>query len=224
MIAVIVPAHNEEALIRRCLVSIMAAAQCSALLGEEVRTYVALDRCSDDTAVIVDEMSAIAVHGSHGNVGNARASAAEAALFAEPRWLAFTDADSRVPVDWLFAQVNSGGDAFCGVVDVDDWEDYGAPVIAAFRRNASRFDGHPHVHGANFGVSPHWYRRAGGFSSLPAHEDVALVDALVTAGASIARRAQPVVLTSARRIARASAGFSDHLHHLETLTRCAIDC
>ncbi|MET0332609.1 MAG: glycosyltransferase family 2 protein [Dyella sp.] len=215
MIGVIIPAHNEEALIGRCLASVQAAAQWPALHGEEVRIFVALDRCSDGTAGIVHEMGATPVEVRHANVGHARASAAAAAVAAGARWLACTDADSRVPCDWLSAQTSTGYDAFCGVIDVDDWEDYDASVARAFRGAGAPVDGHPHVHGANLGISTPWYARCGGFQRLPAHEDVAIVQALHALGATIARHARPVVLTSARRIARAPAGFSRYLGQLE---------
>lgn len=214
MIAVIVPAHNEEAHIRRCLASIHVTARDSALRGEEVRVFVALDRCSDGTAAIVRHMGATAVTGHYGNVGRARAAAADAAIAAGARWLACTDADSHVPERWLSSQIHSGGDAYCGIVDIEDGDECGAAVIAAFRRALLPFDGHPHIYGANLGVSAAWYRRVGGFSALAAHEDVALVRALTAAGARIIRHACPVVWTSARRKARAPLGFSHYLRQV----------
>lgn len=215
MIAVIIPAHNEVASIGACLASVQVAAACAGLQGEEVRIVVALDRCTDGTAEIVAQHGVRAVVVDDGNVGLARAAAATVAIAAGARWLATTDADSTVPPDWLFAQLAYACDAFCGIVTVSHWEDFGPAVREEFHNTECRHDGHPHVHGANLGLSAEMYARCGGFLALPAHEDVALVDALVAAGARIARKATPVVTTSARRIARARGGFADYLVAME---------
>lgn len=215
MIAVLIPAHNEDALIGACLLSVQAAARHPALHGEAVVVIVALDRCTDATAAIVARAGAHAVVLSHGNVGLARAAAATCALALGARWLASTDADTRVPADWLVAQLATGADAFCGVVVVDDWEDYAPDLVRAFLGDAPIVDGHPHIHGANMGVSADAYRRCGGFQSLTVSEDVALIEAMAALGLRIARLAQPRVLTSARRLARATGGFSDYLKAME---------
>lgn len=214
MIAVIVPAHNEARLIGACLQSISTAASCPKLAGEEVAVFVALDRCCDETATIASTLGAELVR-VNGNVGIARAAAARAAIEAGARWIASTDADSRVPPDWLSGQLEPSGDAFCGTVTVDDWEDYGPQVRAAFDASESRREDHGHVHGANLGIDARWYMRCGGFPPLPAHEDVALVHALVAAQARIARLPHPAVITSARRDPRARNGFGDYLRELD---------
>ncbi|MDH5831207.1 glycosyltransferase [Luteimonas sp. M1R5S18] len=215
MIGVLVPAHDEQALIGGCLESLRAAAGCPRLGGEPVRVVVALDRCRDATARICAEAGVATVCLDACNVGRARAAAAEVLLQAGARWLASTDADSRVPRDWLSGQVACGADAFCGTVRVGDWLDYGAAVRDAFLAREQHRDDHPHVHGANLGVSAAAYRAVGGFAPMPAHEDHALVRALAAGGWSIARRNSPAVTTSARRDARAPQGFGEHLLSLE---------
>lgn len=214
MIGVIVPAHNEEAVIAACLKSVRISASSGLLSGEAVKVFVALDRCHDNTARVAAGLGAELV-AADGNVGFARAAAARAAISAGARWIASTDADSRVPPDWISGQLACGADAFCGVVDVNDWGDYGPRVQAAFHASAAHCEGHRHVHGANLGIDAAWYDRCGGFLPLPAHEDVALVHALVAAQARIARLPQPIVVTSARRNARAIDGFGDYLRQLE---------
>ncbi len=214
MIAVIVPAHNEEAVISSCLCSIWMAAGSAELSGESVKVFVALDRCNDNTALIAASLGAELVSGD-GNVGRARAAAARAALGAGARWIASTDADSRVPTDWLAGQMKCASDAFCGTVRVEDWEGYEPRVRAAFDAGEKHFVGHPHVHGANLGIDAEWYIRCGGFPPLPAHEDVALVHALASARAKIARLPSPMVITSARRDPRVCGGFGDYLQRLE---------
>lgn len=217
MIAVLIPAHNEASTIGACLQSVLAAAAHPGL-KEQVRILVATDRCQDGTAGIVRAHGAQVVEvRAPGGVGLARAAAAEQALSMGAAWLAMTDADTCVPADWLMAQRRHGADVFCGLVQVEDWQDYPARVRQAFLERQCAQDGHMHVHGANLGVSAEIYRRCGGFLPLLCGEDVALVDALVRIDARIARKARPMVMTSARRNARAAGGFGDFLKSLEAV-------
>ena len=215
MIAVIIPAHNEAAGIGRCLASIAEAAGHPGLSGEAVVTVVALDDCSDDTAAHCHRPGVVTTCVQARCVGIARACAAELALAMGARWIASTDADSRVPPDWLAGQLGSNSDVFCGMVAVEDWLDYPESVQRAYSQGHRLRDGHRHVHGANLGISAQAYRRCGGFLPLACGEDVALVDALAAAGHRIAWQARPLVLTSARRYARAPGGFSKFLQQLE---------
>lgn len=215
MIGVLVPAHNEEALVGDCLRSLLAATRCPGLAGERVEIVVALDGCGDATAEICAALGVRIVALEARCVGLARAAAADVLLAGGARWLATTDADSRVPEDWLSGQLACGADAFCGTVRVADWLDFAPCVRAAFLSGEQYVDGHPHVHGANFGVSAAAYRAVGGFAALAAHEDRALLEALEQGGFTVAKRATPAVVTSARRDARARHGFGDYLLALE---------
>ncbi len=92
------------------------------------------------------------------------------------RWLSCTDADSRVPEDWLVAQLALGADAVCGTVTVDRWSEGFEPQARIRYHDAYQdSDGHRHIHGANLGISAAAYVRAGGFEALACHEDVQLV-------------------------------------------------
>lgn len=150
-------------------------------------------------------------------MGIARAAGAAHCLEAGARWLAFTDADTRVAPGWLamqLAEARAGADAVCGTVGVHDWKVHGggaARLRERFARDYMARDGHRHVHGANLGVSAAAYLRVGGFAPLACGEDVALVAALEAAGARIAWSARPRVTTSARTDARARGGFGDTL-------------
>ncbi|MBB4132066.1 glycosyltransferase family A protein [Xanthomonas sp. 3075] len=214
MIAVTIPAHNEAALIGQCLQSVLLAARHPQLGGEPVEIHVALDRCTDMTGAIARAHGAMTLKTS-GGVGMARGAAASVAIARGARWLAFTDADSCVPPDWLTAQLGCAADVFCGVVEVTDWHDFRPETQHAFLQSEIRQDGHPHVHGANLGMSTAAYLAAGGFSAVTSSEDVELVSALERAGMQIARLVAPVVNTSARRNARATGGFSEYLLRLE---------
>lgn len=219
MIGVVVPAHDEAAHIGSCLAAIGQAARCPALRGESVVVVVAADRCRDRTVEIAETCGVHVVVADGGNVGSARAAGMRAVIAAGADWLATTDADSTVPADWLSAQRACGADAFCGMVAVADWCDFAADVQHAHARAHPACDGHRHVHGANLGVATAAYLACGGFRPLAAHEDVALVRDLEAIGARIVRRAAPVVLTSARRAARAQGGFADYLLSLEARLR-----
>lgn len=207
MLAVIVPANNEEDTIGPCLSSLGLAACWPALRGETVLLIVVLDACTDATAGIATAAGAQLVTVEARNVGVARAEGAKMALSLGARWLAFTDADTLVAPDWLHVQMSLCSDAVCGTVGVSDWGAYGESMRRHFDATYTDADGHQHIHGANLGVSAQAYRRAGGFEPLASSEDVALVRALQAVGARIAWSAAPRVVTSARREFRAQGGF-----------------
>jgi len=224
MIGVVIPAHNEQAYLDACLRAAIVAARHPALNGEAVRITVVLDDCSDASAAIVARharrrggkagpvIDNIAVEAR--NVGVARAAGAARMLADGARWLAFTDADTRVAPGWLAAQLSLRVDVVCGTVAVDDWSPHRENSVALrehFARSYTDADGHRHIHGANLGVSADAYARAGGFEPLACSEDVALVDALQRSGARFAWSAAPRVATSARRDAKARGGFGDTL-------------
>ena len=207
MLAVIVPANNEESLIGVCLRSVSEAASWPGLQGEPVLVIVVLDACTDDTAGVAVAAGAVLVWVQARNVGIARATGAQLALKLGARWLAFTDADTVVAPDWLHVQMSLCSDAVCGTVGVSDWDTHGDAMRQHFDVTYTDADGHQHIHGANLGVSAQAYQLAGGFEPLASSEDVALVRALEAVGARIAWSAAPRVVTSARREFRAPGGF-----------------
>lgn len=216
MIGVAVPAHDEQALLGRCIAALQRAARHPGLQGEPVQLVVVLDACSDGSAEVVAAAGAdvLALQVQHRNVGRTRAAGAQALLAAGARWLAFTDADSEVADDWLVAQLahhQAGADAVCGCVTVADWSMHSPQVRGRYEALYRPVDGHRHIHGANLGVQAEAYRRAGGFRPLACSEDVALVHDLEAGGARIAWSITPRVHTSARMQARARGGFADHL-------------
>ncbi len=217
MIAVVVPAHNEEAHIGACLQSLAQAALSPLLLGETVLHVVALDACEDGTRDIVRRFGAATVAVWANNVGVARSLGARLAVDAGARWLAFTDADCVVAADWLAAQLALHSDAVCGRVAVRDWgprgqiirlpaccaqrNSRGARAGAIFKSDAEASstdaDDLCHIHAANLGVGATAYRRAGGFQPLDGGEDLALVKALQIVGARVAWSLAPRVISNA---------------------------
>lgn len=232
MIGVVVPVHNEERYLGDCLAALRAAAQHPGLRGEPVHVHVVLDACTDGSARIVREASgdgAVRISCSRVDahkVGVARAAGADFVLACGARWLAFTDADTRVSPAWLVAQLELDVDVVCGSVGVDDWSVHGeqADTLRHYFSHVYRdVDGHRHIHGANLGVSAEAYRSVGGFQPLPCHEDVALVEALEQAGARFAWTAAPRVFTSARKDAKARGGFGDNLLKIVTWYQAGVD-
>ena len=215
LIAVIVPAHNEEDQIYACLSALHSATRCPLWQSEQVIMVVVLDACTENTRKIALHMGATAIALQARNVGAARALGAQLALAAGARWLSFTDADTQVAPDWIAAQLALKNDAVCGTVAVRDWGSYGDAMRQHYDATYTNADGHRHIHGANFGVSARAYEQAGGFRPLESSEDVALVDDLQAIGASIAWSAAPRVFTSARREFRAPGGFGATLARVE---------
>jgi cellulose synthase/poly-beta-1,6-N-acetylglucosamine synthase-like glycosyltransferase len=235
VVAVVVPAHNEEALIGACVAAVRRAAEHPEVSGIGVHLVVVADDCRDATAQRAAEALAVppgrldgtvvAVAGR--NVGRARAlGVAQAWLALEPTdpeavWLASTDADSVVPYDWLAHHMelrDAGADGCAGTVIVDSWVEHPVATEAAFAaryHGAAGLDfGHSHVHGTNLGVSMAAYLEAGGWSPLVSGEDHALWEGLTMAGRTLVATPGAPVTTSGRRYGRSPAGFAQTLRRL----------
>jgi len=219
MIGILIPVHNEQALLADCLDAALIATRHPDLRGEPVQVLVMLDSCSDASASIAQAYPVQCLEVQARNVGHARGVGARHLLNQGARWIACTDADSRVAPDWLAAQLALNVDAVCGTVTVDAWsEGFDPAAQIRYHQGYEARDGHRHIHGANLGVSASAYVRAGGFEPLACHEDVHLVRELERCGASIAWSHRPQVVTSARLDARARGGFGDFLKTLLPVT------
>jgi glycosyltransferase involved in cell wall biosynthesis len=224
-ISVVVPAHDEEDRIGPCLESLRVAATHPSLARTAVRVVVVLDSCSDQTGERADRLGVDAIEVSARSVGPARSAGfahllGRAGVADRHHWLATTDADSKVPPEWLARQLSwhrRGAEAVAGTVEVQDWSEQPARVRHRFGRHQRAHgldDGHGHVHGANLGLSADVYRRAGGVPHLPLAEDHALWDAVGATGALRISAPDLPVVTSSRRDGRAVGGFSDLLRSL----------
>jgi glycosyltransferase involved in cell wall biosynthesis len=215
MIGILIPAHNEEALLEDCLRAALRAAQHESLGGEKVEVLVVLDSCTDRSSAIAGSYPVHCLEIEARNVGQARAAGARFLLERGVRWISCSDADSRVAHDWLVAQLALDVDAVCGTVTVETWdESFDESAQIRYHQHYQQRDGHRHIHGANLGISAEAYRRAGGFEPLACDEDVQLVRQLERCGATIAWSQRPQVLTSARLDSRARGGFGDYLSDL----------
>lgn len=228
-VSILVPARNEEALLPRCLTSILAS---RARLPHSVSAslVVAVDCSIDRTAAIAERMvhgSGTVVYSTAGAVGHARALAANAALKLHRgsrmrHWLANTDADGIVPADWLVQQLiyaEAGYAAVAGTVDVDSFQEHGPEVPNRFQDTylINQDGSHPHIHGANFGLRADTYVMAGGWQSLVTAEDRDLWGRLLSMGVKTLSTNRTRIFTSGRRVGRAPKGFADALSaHNET--------
>jgi glycosyltransferase involved in cell wall biosynthesis len=216
VIALIIPAHNEEDSIAECLLAALQAASHKALLGRRVHLLLVLDSCSDRTAEIVAAMGVNSIAVQARSVGVARAAGATHLLEQGCTWLAFTDADSHVAPDWLVRQLALNADAVCGTVSIHDWQDRLPDLHDHYQEETGYrdVDGHRHIHGANLGVCARAYQKVGGFMPLDEHEDVELVQSLLRHGADVAFSAAPRVTTSSRLLNRVSGGFGGLVQRL----------
>jgi glycosyltransferase involved in cell wall biosynthesis len=230
---VVVPAANEGALIGACLDALAAArdhAHDHLDRPIAIGIVVVLDSCVDSTERTVRSRPEVdAVVCRVRQVGAARSLGAQRVLDRVPgplaqTWIANTDADSRVPSDWITTMLrhaDRGAQLVLGTVLPDM-----SPTSTTYRRWRGRHmlcDGHPHVHGANLGVRADAYVELGGWPSLATGEDVALVqraERLERRGElSIVRTAGIPVVTSARTEGRATHGFAGYLQRLAHGTR-----
>ncbi|PTL71429.1 glycosyl transferase [Rathayibacter caricis DSM 15933] len=219
-VLVVVPAHDEEERIGGLIASVQASA--TRLLrshpGLAVRLLIAADGCTDATAERARAAGAEVLELERCGVGAARSAGIAHALSSAPApveriWIANTDADTRVPVDWLLAHVEHAHrhDVLVGTVrpDPDDLE---PAMYARWRHTREREQSIGSIHGANLGVRAGCYLLAGGFGVEPLHEDVRLVERLHAIGARVGATDRGEVVTSGRRDNRVDGGYGGYLH------------
>ena len=225
---VVVPARDEAALLPAHLASLDLAVRALARADPSVvaGATVVLDSCRDGSAEVVARallsmpwLDAVAV--TVGRVGGARAAGVEharvrAGSTASSRtWIATTDADSRVPSDWLvghLALAGTGIELLTGTVRPDGLLDQRRR--RAWRAGHDLGEGHPHVHGANLGFTLAAYDAVGGFAALATGEDVDLVERMRRHGVRDRATGAVPVVTSARPTGRAPEGFAGYLAEL----------
>jgi len=223
-VVIVVPVHDEAALLDRCLRA-LAMAVSAVDIPCEVR--IVLDACTDGSASVAARHPFPVVHLAGGAVGAARASGIHRAMAnlahlpPDRVWIANSDADSVVPANWLRDQLDSaeaGADVVVGTVrpDFDDlsprhrqlWLETHIPGLP-----------NGHTHGANLGLRASTYLAAGGFTPVGEHEDVHLVDACRRIGASIVASDAAEVLTSGRFVGRTPGGYAGYLRDQARMLR-----
>ncbi len=232
LVGVVIPAHEEEVHIAACVASVSRALDHPDLAGSATALVIVLDDCTDGTGEralgALGRFRPTVIEHSARNVGLSRQAglatlmAAGSGLQPDRVWLATTDADTLVGEDWLATQLAwaaTGAEAVAGTVVVDGWDEQPSRVRRLYGSHMAALGqgmGHPHVHGANLGLTGAAYKAVGGMPPLAAAEDHALWAGLHRAG----RRALAVgnlpVITSGRREGRAPLGFSGLLRRLDT--------
>lgn len=229
-VGVVIPVHNEEELLGAALASLVDAFTNLRGRGLDMRAAVVLDNCHDDSAKVVAEwedglrgkrqlVNSVVRTCTANSVGVARGLGCAALLdkwkIMDPSriWLATTDADSRVPRDWLSAQVSrhdTGVDLWSGRVSVDDWSLHRSETASKWQRDYDA-ENIP-IHGASLGFNAGVYLATGGFTSIHTGEDRALHRAISNMGAVSFSDSSVRVVTSARPHARAPLGFAHALN------------
>ena len=220
----VIPARNEQALLADCLAAVAdAVANCTI----PARTIVVLDSCADASVDICSRHRVETVEVGFANVGQARHAGVERALRLpipfQSTWIANTDADSRVPPDWLSEQIrlaNDGADVVLGVVTLAD---EGQASVHQAHQSAYahrvRPDGtHRHIHGANLGIRASTYLESGGFPPLTDHEDRELIRRARALGRALVVTSTGLrVQTSGRTEGRCHDGFARFIANMPHL-------
>ena len=240
--SVVVPARDEEDLIRACLLALAAQ---TGVRRDWYEVIVILDHCTDETEPRAREISAsnpdLRLHFLQGpgqGSGQARRVGMEAAcerllLAGRPDGLiASTDADTVVAPDWLAAQleaVAAGARAIGGRIDlaedvalpthVRDW--HANDSRARYRKLLSEPDRkgrteHWQFSGASLAVTAGTYREVGGLEPVTYLEDEHLEGVLRRRDIPIERLLAVRATTSPRLEGRARRGLSYDLSRVAT--------
>lgn len=218
---VVIPARNEVDRIEACL---------SALASQGADVLVVANNCSDGTAHFASCAGAAVIDCTipDGGVGAARRVGATEGLrrMSKAQWLMTSDADCLVECDWVARNrwhLDQGGAAVCGMV-LPIPEEHAALPPALLRRAAleDRFlelkaqleahltgqAGHEQTPGASLAFTPAAYAAAGGFDSMPTHEDRAIILRLKALGLPVVHCRKVTVQASCRLLGRAPGGMA----------------
>ena len=224
-VEVVVPARDEQAHIEACLRSLLSSVDRLKAEKPDVSggITVVLNRCTDGTPDIVGEFGVRVLTSDADSVGAVRRlgtadainRAQQAGAEPDALWIACTDADTVVPDDWLYRQIemaDTGLDALIGTVTPGD---VSPQIYQSWLSHHELTEGHRHVHGANLGFRADSYLRAGGFRDAESREDVGLVERIRAVTSRWVATHQTSVLTSGRTESRVSGGFGSYIAALE---------
>lgn len=230
-VGVVVPAHNEEALVTECLRSVRAAlrpvdGRC------RVAVSVVLDRCADQTPFRVAEelagwSGARALRVRHRPAGTGVGYVRDLGVRdllrrlcpvpPERIWLLSTDSDTTVPRSWASEQLRharAGAHGVAGLAELHGDPQLSAEALERYRAilaDGMSGDTHQHVYAANLGLRADIYRRSGGFPPDGHGEEHRLWRAMADSGCRLHRPTEPRVRTSARLHGRAEGGLAELL-------------
>ncbi|SFE91828.1 glycosyltransferase [Methylobacterium sp. yr596] len=240
---VAIPVRNEAERIGECLRALDVQ---EGLGASEIGVVLFLNNCTDGTAHVVAALPrprrlvvrVIERVFAGANAGWARREAMEAAAAwleeegAEDGVILTTDADSRVPPDWVAGNIGAiarGVDAVAGRIALDENDAARLPAALHARGRLEGayeallveleafIDPLPHdpwprhwtTSGATLAVRLAAYRQAGGMPPLAVGEDRAFVSSLLTSDALVRHEPDIVVITSGRLDGRAPGGAAD---------------
>lgn len=213
-IGIVIPAHNEEQYLSACLQAVQKAIE--QIKHHQVEVLVVLDQCNDQSLDIVQNNQIRWITCSYQCVGQARDLGIRHLIAQGATWIACTDADSCVDLDWLYAQIqHQPTDVICGVVQLDDFSHLSPNTQKKYLTHYKDRMNHQHIHGANLSFSAQVYLHVGGFEAISCHEDIGLVHKFIQYGYQITWTNRVRVSTSSRLDARAPEGLSYFLSRLE---------
>ena len=194
MLSFIVPAHNEELWIGKCLDCIRTTIE---RVGEPYELIVVDDASTDSTGELAQKMGARSLRVEHRKISAVRNAGARA---ARGEVLFFVDADTQVnqlAVRGALAALRAGAAGGGCVIGLDGPTPFWARIILFFAVRIARLI--QWVGGCFLFCTREAYNAAGGFSeSLYAGEDIAFVQALKKVGRFVVLK--PTVITSGRKL------------------------
>jgi glycosyltransferase involved in cell wall biosynthesis len=194
MLSFIVPAHNEELWIGKCLTSIHTTMQA---IGESFEVIVVDDASTDSTGRIAEQMGARTLRVEHRKISAVRNAGARVAC---GEVFFFVDADTQVnerAVSAALAGLRAGAAGGGCFFDFDGPAPLWGRIILFFATLAARLI--RWVGGCFLFCTREAYSAAGGFSeSLYAGEDIAFVQALKKVGRFVVLK--PKVVSSGRKL------------------------
>lgn len=207
-IGIVIPAHNEEQFIERCLTAINQSIEH---VSVTVIPIVVLDSCTDNTLEIVQSFGVDYLTIDAHRVGVARRAGVDYLINKGCDWICTTDADSMVTVDWLEQQLTlidaHKADMICGGVHAIFDEPLHEKTQAHYEESITHAMRLKRVYGANLSFSAKAYQSVGGFDNAAFNEDVTLVGKFKKARHSVIWSDKVMVHTSFRKDSRTPVGL-----------------
>ncbi|MFD1280535.1 glycosyltransferase [Methylobacterium goesingense] len=236
---VAIPVRNEAERIAACLHAIDAQ---TGIPPGSLGVVLFLNNCTDATEAIVADLvpgmsvpvrvAHVTYAGAHAGWARREAMNRAAEWLGEDGMILSTDADSRVPPDWVArnrAALDRGADAVAGRIQLDPEERALLPPSLHWRGDRediysdllteaeARIDPDPHdpwpchrtTIGATLSVSVAAYRAVGGMPAIALGEDGAFVALLLAQGLHVRHDPSILVTVSGRLVGRAPGGVAD---------------
>ncbi len=207
-IGIVIPAHNEEQFIERCLTAVN---QSIKHVSVTVTPVVVLDSCTDNTLNIVQSFGVNYLTVDARRVGVARRAGVDYLIDKGCDWICSTDADSMVTANWLEQQLTlidtHKADMICGGVHAIFDEPLHEKTKAHYEESITHAMRLKRVYGANLSFSAKVYQSVGGFDNVSFNEDVALVNKFKKARCRVIWSDDVMVHTSFRKDSRTPVGL-----------------